>query len=231
MLSTDGLSAGYDDARLPGLWRELTEKLSNLPGVQGATYSTNGLFSGSESSDEIDVEGFTPSKEEETYSRMDAVGPHYFSTVGIPLLLGRETGLQDSAASPRLCVINEAFANTFFKGRNQIGRHITQKFGNDKLVVEIVGVAGDVRDHRLRGDVPPRMYAPGDQAMGGPNRFANFEVRTAGDPQQMITAVRKTVLAVNHNLPVRNLRPLVESIDFVNAQPKMLARPVTLFRT
>src|SRR5262249_4965881 len=169
------------------------------------------------------------SKEEETYSRMDAVGPHYFSTVGIPLLLGRETGLQDTAASPRVCVINEAFANTFFKGRNPIGRHITQKFGNDKLVVEIVGVAGDVRDHRLRGDVPPRMYVPGDQAMGGPNRFANFEVRTAGDPQQMITAVRKTVLAVNQDLPVRNLGPLVESIDFVNAQPKMVARLCTIF--
>src|SRR5262249_39850349 len=208
---------------------ELTERLRALPRVQGVTYSTNGLFSGSESSDEIDVEGFTPSKEEETYSLMDRVGPQYFSTIGIPLLLGRETGRQDTATSPRVCVINEAFAKTFFKGRNPIGRHITQKFGNDKQVIEIVGVARDARDHRLRGDVPPRFYVPGDQAMGGPNRFASFEVRTAGDPEQMITAVRKSILAVNEDLPVRNIRPLVESIDLVNTQPKMVARLCTIF--
>src|SRR5689334_8355707 len=120
MVSTDGLTAGYEGPRLSALWRDLTDRLRALPGVQGVTYSTNGLFSGSESADEIDVEGFTPSKDDEKFSRFDRVGPQYFSTVGIPMLLGREITQQDTASSPRVCVINESFAKTFFKDRNPI---------------------------------------------------------------------------------------------------------------
>jgi len=229
MVNTDGLTAGYEGARLSGLWRDLRDRLSALPGVQGVTYSTNGLFSGSESADEIDVEGFNPTKDDEKFSRFDRVGPQYFSTVGIPLLLGRELGQQDTAASPRVCVINEAFAKLFFKDRNPIGRHITQKFGDQRTTVEIVGVAKNARDHRLRDEVPPRFYVSGDQAMGGPNRFAVFEIRTGGDPEQMSAAVRKAILSVNENLPVRNARPLVESIDLVTAQPRMIARLCSIF--
>lgn len=229
MVSLDGLSAGYKGPQLTNLWHDLTDRLRALPGVQGATYSQNGLFSGSESADEVDVEGFTPSKNNEKFSRFDNIGPQYFSTVGIPLLLGRETGLQDTAASPHVCVINEAFAKLFFKDRNPIGRHITEKFGDKKNVIEVVGVAKNARDHRLRGDVPPRFYIPADQGMYGPNEFANFEVRTAGDPEQMIASVRKAILGVNENLPIGSTRPLVESVDRTNAQPRMVARLCSVF--
>ncbi len=229
MVNTDGLTAGYDGPRLPGLWRDLTDRLRALPGVQGVTYSSNGLFSGSESADEIDVEGFNPTNDNEKYSRFDRIGPQYFSTVGIPLLLGRDIGQQDTASSPRVCVINEAFAKMFFKDRNPIGRHITERFGDQKQTHEIVGVAKNARDHRLRDEVPPRFYMPGDQAMDGPTRFAVFEIRTAGDPEQMVNAVRKTILAVNEDLPVRNARPLVESIDLANSQPRMVARLCSIF--
>ena len=77
----------------------------------------NGLFSGSESADEIDVEGFTATKREEKFARFDMVGPQYFSTVGIPLLRGREISQQDNASSPHVGVINESLAKTFFNGR------------------------------------------------------------------------------------------------------------------
>jgi predicted permease len=229
MVTADGVSAGYKGPQLSNLWRDVTERLRALPGVQGATYSINGLFSGSESADEIDVEGFTPSKDNEKFSRFDMVGPQYFSTVGIPMLLGRELGQQDTAASPPVCVINEAFAKRFFNGRNPIGRHITQKFGDTKKVMEIVGVAKNARDHRLRGEVPPRFYFPGDQGLQGPNEYAIFEIRTAGDPAQMIAAVRKTILSVNEDLPVDGARPLVESVDRSNAQPRMVARLCSIF--
>jgi predicted permease len=229
LISADGVSAGYKDAQLTSLWHDLTERLRGLPGVQGATYSINGIFSGSESADEIDVEGFTASKREEKFSRFDMVGPQYFSTIGIPLLLGRDIGQQDTAASPHVCVINEALAKTFFNGRNPLGRHITEKFGDKRNVMEVVGVAKNARDHRLRGDVPPRFYLPADQGMGGPNEWAIFEIRTAGDPEQMIASVRKTMLSVNQDLPVEGARPVVMSVDRTNAQPRMVARLCSIF--
>src|SRR4029077_16742959 len=229
MVSADGVTAGFKDARLSNLWRDLTERLRASPGVQGATYSINGLFSGSESADEIDVEGFTPTKDNEKFSRFDMVGPQYFSTVGIPMLLGRELTQQDTAASPHVCVINEAFAKLFFAGRNPLGRHVTAKFGDKKNVMEVVGVAKNARDHRLRGEVPPRYYLPGDQGMQGPNEWAIFAIRTAGDPEQMIASVRKTILSVNENLPVVGARPLVESVDRTNTQPRLVARLCSIF--
>jgi len=229
MVSADGVSAGYKGPQLSNLWLDLTGRLRALPGVQGATYSGNGIFSGSESADEVDVEGFTATKDTEKFSRFDTVGPQYFSTVGIPMLLGRELGQQDNAGSPHVCVINEAFAKLFFSGRNPIGRHITQRFGEKKIAMEIVGVAKNARDHRLRGDVPPRFYIPSDQGMEGPNEFAIFEIRTAGDPDQMIASVRKTILSVNEDLPVEGARALVVSIDRTNAQPRMVARLCSIF--
>ena len=229
MVSVDGLTAGYKGAQLGTLWHDLNDRLSTLPGVQGATYSMNGLFSGSESSDELQVEGFTPTKDKEKFSRFDAIGPKYFSTLGIPLLLGREPGLQDTAASPHICVINESFAKVFFSGRNPIGRHITEKFGDQKNTMEIVGIAKNARDHRLRDDVPPRFYLPSDQGMDGPPPFSNLEIRTAGNPEQMIASVRKAILSVNENLPVEGAVPLVLSVDRTNAQPRMIARLCSIF--
>jgi predicted permease len=229
LVNADGVTAGYKGPQLSNLWHDLTERLRALPGVQGATYSENGLFGGSESADEIDVEGFTATKDNEKISRFDRVGPQYFSTVGIPMMLGREFGPQDTRTSPQVCVINEAFAKLFFAGRNPIGRHITQKFGDKKHVIEIVGVARNARDHRLRDDVPPRFYLPGDQGLEGPNEWAIFEVRTAGDPAQMVAAVRKTIQSLNENLPAEGARPLVESVDRTNAQPRMVARLCSIF--
>ncbi|HJX83065.1 MAG TPA: FtsX-like permease family protein, partial [Candidatus Angelobacter sp.] len=168
-------------------------------------------------------------KDDQKGSRFDTVGPNYFSTIGVPLLLGRETGLQDTAASPHVCVINEAFAKTFFADRSPIGRHITEKFGDRKNTMEIVGVARNVRDHRLRGDVPPRFYVPADQGMEGPNPWAFIEIRTAGDPEQMIGSARKAILSVSQDLPIDGARPLVESLDQTNAQPRMIARLCTVF--
>jgi hypothetical protein len=147
------------------------------------------------------------------------------------LLLGRDIGQQDTATSPHVCVINEALAKTFFNGRNPLGRHITEKFGDKKNVMEVVGVAKNARDHRLRGDVPPRFYIPADQGMDGPNESAIFEIRTAGDPEQMIAAVRKTILSVNEDLPVGSARPVVMSVDRTNAQPRMVARLCSIFGT
>ncbi len=229
MVTVDGLTAGYKDARLSSLWVDLTDRLRHVPGIQGATYSENGLFSGSESADEVDVEGFKASKQDEKFSRFDAVGPQYFSTVGIPLILGREFGPQDTAAAPQVCVINEAFAKKFFVGRNPIGYHITERFGDQKHVMEVVGIAKNARDHRLRGDVPARFYLPSDQGMEGPNRWATFEVRTAGDPEQMLGAIRKTILSVNEDLPIQNARPLLDNVDRSNAQPRMIAQLCSIF--
>jgi len=231
LITVDGVRAGYKGPQLSNLWRDLNARLQALPGVQAVSYSINGLFSGSEADDEIAVEGFTPQNEDEKTSRFDMVGPGYFSTLGVPLLRGRDFGLADSSFAPHAAVINEAFASRFFAGRNPIGRHITQDPSNQKNIMEVVGVAGNVRDHALRGEVPPRFYVPGAQGMGGPNEWATFEIRTAGDPKYMLDAVRKTIVSTDAKLYPTKEHALVESLESSMSQPRMIARLCAVFGT
>jgi predicted permease len=231
LITVDGVRAGYKGPQLANLWRDLNARLQALPGVQAVSYSINGLFSGSEADDEIAVEGFTPQNEDEKTSRFDMVGAGYFSTLGVPLLRGREFGLPDGPSTPHVAVINEAFADRFFAGRNPIGRHITADPGNQKNVMEVVGVAGNVRDHALRGKVPPRFYVPGDQGTDGPNEWATFEVRTTGDPRHMLDAVRKTIVSADANLYPTKEHLLLESLESSMSQPRMIARLCVVFGT
>ena len=74
-------------------------------------------------------------------------------------------------------------------------------------------MAGNARDHGLRGQVPPRFYVPGDQGMDGPNEWATFEIRTAGDPKLMLDTVRKNVVSVDANLYPTKEHLLVDSLE------------------
>jgi hypothetical protein len=146
-------------------------------------------------------------------------------------MVGREIGVQDTASAPHVCVINEAFAKLFFAGRNPIGSHVTEKFGDKKNVMEVVGVSRNARDHNLRSDVPPRFYVATDQGMDGPSPWAIFEVRTSDDEQRMVGAVRKAIFGVNQDLPIEDVRSLRESLDRTNAQPHMIANLCVIFGT
>jgi predicted permease len=206
----DGEAGGYTENTSVNLFDDLQKRLARIPGVVGVTYSENGLFNGTESGDELSVEGFTPKRDEDKSSRFDVIGPAYFSTIGIPILLGRETGVQDVGRP--LVVINQAFANHFFSGRNPIGRHITARFGDKRWTWEVIGVSADARDHKLRGDVPPRYY----RIIAGGGYIpttASFQLRTAGSPSSVANAVRRAIQERDDNLPILNARTVTEFVD------------------
>ena len=167
LVSTDPLAAGYNKERISNFANELATQISSLPGVRAVTSSKNGLFSGSESGNSIKVEGYTSKNDEDLQAAFDQVAPNYFSTVGIPLLLGRDIGLQDTETSPRVAVINESMARFYFGKANPIGRKFEIQDPDSKGgPVEIVGVARDARDHKLKGEVGRRFYIPLAQGLG-----------------------------------------------------------------
>ena len=225
----DALTAGYKDTQRSILHNEIADRLRALPGVRGVTYSENGLFGGTESGDTVDVEGFVHKNKEDTQAAFDQIGPGYFSNIGVPLLLGREIELRDSANSLRVCVINEAFAKRFFAGRNPIGKHVIDTYGDGRLVMEVVGVAKDIRDHHLRGNVQERFYVSAAQGDGPIPPSIYFEIRTIGDPTHALNAIRQTISRVDVNLPILNARAVGDLIDAQNAQPRMVARLCGIF--
>ena len=227
LVEVDSLSAGYRGARGATLYHELAGRIGAIPGVLGVTYSSLGLFSGLKWPTPIAVTGFTPRNKNDHGADIDHVGPGYFSSIGIPVLLGREIARQDMASSPHVCVVNEAFAKRFFSGRNPIGGNVTRIDDNGRVSTEVVGVAKDARDYSLRGDVDPKFYVAVDQKGGSPQ--ATFEIRTTGDPKYMLNAVRKAILDFDADLPISRAGTLDQMIEVQNAQPKLIARLCTIF--
>jgi predicted permease len=229
LVRIDALEAGYKDAPRAAVFRTLLERFRAIPDVQGVTLSENGLFSGTESGDQITVEGYKPQKRGDDNARFDQIGPNYFSTIGVPLLLGREIGPQDAERSPRVCVINESMARFFFGRQNPIGKHITDEFPDTRDTFQIVGVSKDDRDHRLRGEVSRRFYVPFFQGLGGIPPAANFEIRTFAEPNSLVKTIRREVEQVDRSLPILNISPLGELLDRTLTQERLIAQLSAFF--
>jgi predicted permease len=209
------LPAGYKDAAIPLLYQNLLDKFKAVPGVSGATLSVDGLFSNTESGDPIAVEGYTATPGEAMDSRMDHVGPDYFSVVGMPLLYGRGILAQDSSpaggTAPRVAVINQTFAKHFFPNTNPIGKRVRDTYPGSTADVEVVGVVADAKYRNLREETPPRLYAPIFNPLWQSN-MAYFEIRTAGDTAGVSSALRAVVHDTNPAIPEIEIRTLPDLV-------------------
>jgi predicted permease len=119
------------------------------------------------------------------------VGPGYFATMGIPIIEGRDFTLRDTAASPRVAIVNQVFVRRWVEGGDPIGRTLrtNPEPRYPSTVYEIVGVIGDTQYNSLRGDTPPMAFAPDSQYPNlGP--WANLMIHSAVDPAETIAAVR-----------------------------------------
>jgi predicted permease len=215
-LRADVQMGGYDEQSRVPLFQRLLERVRAAPGVSAASYSKSGLFLGSRSSGHVEVEGYTQEADGRVFSVWDHVGPDYFSTLGIPLLLGREITERDQLSRNRVCVINEAFAKQYFAGRNPLGMHVKE--------YEIVGVVRDSRSRNVREKVEPRFYVPASQPTDVPPRFITFTVRSAAKPSAVLAGVRRAILTEDPNLPITAASTLTELVDKQMVQDRLLAR-------
>jgi predicted permease len=214
MVPTDPLTAGYNPKKFPQFDDEVTRRLSALPGIRGVTASMNGLFSGSESDDQMKVEGYVSTNQTDLNIHMDAVGSNYFTTLGVPIILGRDIGPQDTAASPPVAVINEAMERKYFNHANPIGKRLwaDDDEHRNSPPFTIIGVAGNAKDHDLHTSVVPRFYIPITQ-FPDPVYSFHFEVRTVGNPKSVAAAARKEIMDFDSRIPVGEIRPLNDQVN------------------
>ena len=207
---TDPTSAGYNSDNMKSLAGKLVARLTGAPGVRAVTYSTNGLFAGTESGDEIIVPGFQAARAEDTIAMEDYVGPDYFGVVGIPILAGRGIEAQDTSASTRVAVVNESMVKYFFHGENPVGRQfkIDDSAWVDKPIT-IVGVSHNAKDHTntIREPVKPRFYMAFQQ-VPEPSQII-LDVQTQGPPAIATANIMSLIKATDPHLPVE----FVKSVD------------------
>ena len=211
------------------LLRELRGQILQVPGVRAASYSEHGVFSGGTSSDTIEVEGYTPKGDRDRDSAVEAIGPGYFSTMGIPMFSGREIQEGDHEEGLKVCVINEAFARRFFDRREPIGFHVTTVDDeNGRMVWQFVGVARNARTEDLRGDIEPRYFVPARHRPSTTN-IPTLAIRTVADSATVMTAVRDTIRRVNAALVIVSARSLGEQVAPLVAQDRAIAQLTVVF--
>ena len=204
---------GYTAERTADFFARLEEELTAIPGVTGVTDSLVALIAGNNWGNDVMVEGFQAGPDTDTGSRYNEVGPDYFRTFGIPLIAGREFTRADAKGAPKVAIVNEAFAKKFNLGRDAVGRHIGNRGGsNNELDTEIVGLAQTAKYSDVKRDIPPlffRPYRQGDTAQIG---SISFYVRTASDPNALLSSVPKVVARLDPNLPVEDLRTMPQQV-------------------
>jgi predicted permease len=224
---------GYKDEKLTQLYSQLSDRLEAIPGVQAVTFSRQALLSQGSSSSSVFLRSALnapPDSEGRIKSNGDgyrhSVRENFLEAMGIPLLFGRTFRPQDDAKTPKVVVVNQAFANKYFPGENAVGKRFT--FDTSKPdEIEIIGVAKDAKYTRQRDEVPPTVYSSYRQERSMNN--AVFEVRTVSDPTAVIGAVRQTVKEVDPNLPVNNVKTQVEQGDETLRMERLFAKLLTLF--
>jgi predicted permease len=222
----DADPAGYEPPRQRAAFEALAARLRAVPGVRAVTYSYNGLFGNTDNGDRILVEGYTRADAPEIGSSYDAVAPDYFSTLGIPLLIGREITDQDQSGGRMVCVINETFAKRFFEGRNPIGLHVTQQFAELQNTYEVVGVVRDSRQGQLRDEIETRFYTTLSRSAAradGHVSAVTFIIRQRGDGS-VLADVRQVLQQTEPNMPITSASTLIERVDRRIVQDRMLAQ-------
>jgi macrolide transport system ATP-binding/permease protein len=210
------VSAGYDAPRAQTFQDELLDRVKALPGVESAVFARmTPLSYGSYSSTAIAVDGYQPPPEEQPIVEYNEVGPDYFTTLGIPLVTGRQFTRADDEKTALVAVVNETMAAQYWRGRNPIGERVQVK----GRWMQIVGVAKDSKYQSVRETPKPFFYVPLRQNF---SRGAGLYIRTPLSPETMASALMREVHALDGNLALFEVITLQEQVDR-STSPQMVA--------
>ena len=141
LIRTDADLAGYQPSQYATLYRDIGDRINQLPGVQFAAIARFSPASGNSSSGNFSIQGYRPPAGKEMNVWDLPVGPHFFEALKIPILGGRIIEARDTAASAPVAVVNQTFVNEYFPGVNPLGQHMEHGDPFKAPGSEIVGVA------------------------------------------------------------------------------------------
>jgi predicted permease len=219
-----------DTARRDRVLRELLARIEQVPGIEAASFSQLGLFSGGLSTAAIEVRGVDPAGSLQRDSALDRVGAGYFTTLGIPVLRGRDVLDSDRADSYKVCLVNEAFVREHFAGRDALGMRVTTVDDGVRTTFEVVGIVGDAHTQSLRDRVEPRFFVPAEQR---PSQGASrtFIIRTASTGTSVMPAVRDAMSGVDSQLSDLYLSSIEDHMAPLTADARTTARLSVVFGT
>jgi predicted permease len=238
----DPAGAGYTIATVPEFNERVERDFSALPGVQSVGVALYSTLEGNNWGEGVRIEGRADQgPEAQNGSSWDRVSPHFFETVGQPVIRGRGFTDQDTATSRMVAVVNQAFVKKFFSNEDPIGHHFgtfDRKYASN---YEIVGIVADAKYNNPREPVRPMYFRPMTQlnttikersAITAETRslFPNsITLRYAGDAASLEPLVRHTLANINPNLTVLDFKTLDYQVAGNFNQERLISRLTSLF--
>jgi predicted permease len=235
---------GSDQRNIPGTttrldrtYRDLVQRVGAIPGVRTAA-----LGQSTPTSPTPGAGGqVTLATGQTVRVPLVMLYPHYFATIGLPVIAGREFTEADlGETSPAVCIVNEAFVRKVYPGENPVGKScITSRRPNTNDVggqrysraaepYQIVGVVKDSRYSNPRGEPEPVVYTTFLQTGTGRGQMV-LHVRVSGDPGQVLPRIREEVLKVDSTLPVFDVHTLAQEMGAALIQENLIAMLSSLF--
>jgi predicted permease len=180
--------------------RDLIERIRNAPGVEGAATATVVPLRGDSWTLGIRTGGSGQGERESKFSWID---PDYFRTMGIPLLAGRYFNDRDTATSPKVAIVNEAFARQMLNGVDPIGntfRTVTEPHYPETLY-QIVGVVKNTKYDHLKDAFQAITFVPAAQGPSG-YELGTILIRSNAPLTGLISAVKRAVGEVSPDISI-----------------------------
>jgi predicted permease len=215
---------GYSHAQLTGLYRRIIDRVEGVPGVRSAALNSCELASGCGDASDIYIPGVSHANGE-TDAQERRVTNEFFATTGLQLIKGRSFADSDTEKSPAVVVVNEEFVREFFKAQDPIGQYYGYDAENPRRF-QIVGVVKDSRINDIRESAPPTAYHSLSQDVID---IETLNVRTFGNPAELIPKIREVVRSVDPGLPITDSSTVAELVSNSLSQQRLIARLTSIF--
>jgi predicted permease len=196
-----------------------------MPNARGASMAIIAIMAGDLWQTTTRVAGYQSKEGEDMSPEYNAVGPAFFRTLGVQVVLGREFEERDRQGAAPVAIVNESFQKYFFGNESAVGHRLTQ--GNSGQEREIIGVVRDTKTVGVKDDIYRVVYVPiaQEEQVDG----ASFYVRTASGAAAPGAAIRELMRGIDPTLPIFNLQTMEARMSDSLFTDRLLATLSTAF--
>jgi predicted permease len=195
----------YDANHGQQFFRDVVERAKSVPGVVDAAVASNGILGGGLAATIFREGEQADPNNRGTLVNLDDVTPGHFETLRIPLLSGRDFNDLDRENTTPVVIVNEAMAKLVWPGQEALGKRFA--IVAEPALLQVVGVVGTTIVGQIGEDPQPVAYFPMRQQY---TPFAALLVRTTGNPEALLGAVRSQVQPLDKNLAFTNAQTVQE---------------------
>ena len=211
----------------------LESQLAAVPGVQGVAAMQGLPPQRLVNANDTDIDGYTASPDgpAENIDYYQNVTASYLTTMGIPVVEGRDFTPGD-AGGPPVVLVNETLARTFFPRQGAVGRRLKPGFNPERPWFTIVGVVRDVKQGGVDKKTGTEVYFLVDQgprAVGFAPRNMNVVLRSSLPFEALASNIRRVVSAMDPTLPLVRMRTMDDVFAETIARPRFLAQLLGIF--